>query len=308
MLLYQNALTVILIFVLVNTLNNMRRLRRPLPPEKWSDPPLVSVMVPARNEERNIGRCVRSLLAQDYPRLEVLVLDDHSVDRTPAILEELAREDERVTVLDGQPLPPNWHGKAYACYQLARAARGEWLLFVDADTQHDPRCVSSTVWMAIQERADLLSLFPHFATGTWWERLMLPVIPFALLAGLPLAFVHRRQHDAIATASLARFCQETRKELGHVAIGCPKEHAELSEQGQLHRQPIAEAIKSRTETEPAYRFGRPLPGQPIAQRERGVAQPQLDRQPASQKVQRPSKVALLHQRERAAFLQPFLQH
>jgi len=197
---YQYALTFVLLLIFLNTLNNLRLLRRPKPPERWLDPPLVSVLVPARNEERNIGRCVRSLLAQDYPRLEILVLDDDSDDGTAAVVEELAGRDERLRLLRGQPLPPNWHGKAYACYQLARAARGEWLLFTDADTTHASLCISATVRMAQQTGADLLSLFPEFVAGSWGERLMLPIIPFALLAGLPLPFVHRVRPPRAAIA------------------------------------------------------------------------------------------------------------
>jgi len=197
---YQNALTWALIVVVLNTLNNLRLLRRPRPPAEWRDPQLVSVLVPARNEERNIGRCVRSLLAQDYPQLEILVLDDDSSDGTAAIVEELAQEDGRLRLLRGEPLPANWHGKAYACYQLARAARGEWLLFTDADTEHAHHCLSATVRMAQQEGADLLSLFPEFTAEGWWERLILPVIPFALLAGLPLPLVHRLRPPRAAIA------------------------------------------------------------------------------------------------------------
>ncbi|OIO96718.1 MAG: hypothetical protein AUK03_03490 [Anaerolineae bacterium CG2_30_64_16] len=197
---YQNILTYALLLILLNTLNNLRLLRRPQAPARWVDPPLVSVLVPARNEERNIGRCVCSLLAQDYPRLEVLVLDDDSGDGTAGIVEELGQGDKRLRLLRGQPLPPDWHGKAYACYQLARAARGEWLLFTDADTEHTPGSVSATVWMAQQEEADLLSLFPRFIASSWGERLMLPIIPFALLAGLPLPFVYRRRPPRAAIA------------------------------------------------------------------------------------------------------------
>ena len=197
---YQHALTWALLLIFLNTVNNLRLLRRPSPAARWQNPPLVSVLVPARNEERNIGRCLRSLLAQDYPRLEILVLDDDSDDRTAAIVEELAREEPRLQLLHGQPLPPDWHGKAYACHQLARAARGEWLLFTDADTEHAPHCVSATVRMAQQAGADLLSLFPQFVAGSWGERLMLPIIPFALLAGLPLPFVHRLRRPRAAVA------------------------------------------------------------------------------------------------------------
>lgn len=197
---YQNALTLALLLVLLNTLNNLRQLRRPVAPERWTNPPLLSVLVPARDEERNIARCLRSLLAQDYPRMEILVLDDHSSDATAAIVAQLAREDRRLVLLQGQPLPEDWHGKAWACYQLARAAGGDWLLFTDADTEHAPGAVSASVAMARQTSADLLSLFPELVSGGWWERLMLPVIPFALLAGLPLSLVHRARCPRAAIA------------------------------------------------------------------------------------------------------------
>jgi chlorobactene glucosyltransferase len=207
---YHNWLTLALLVVLLNTLNNLRLLRRPSPPLEWVDPPLVSVLVPARNEERNIGRCVESLLAQDYPRLEVLVLDDQSDDGTADIVQGYAERDSRVRLLSGQPLPKGWHGKANACYQLARAAEGEWLLFTDADTEHKAQSLSATVAMAQSEGADLLSLFPEFTADGWWERLMLPVIPFALLSGLPLPFVHRlrRPRAAVALGPYMLFSRE----------------------------------------------------------------------------------------------------
>jgi chlorobactene glucosyltransferase len=197
---YQNALTLALLLVLLNTLNNLRQLRRPQAPARWLSPPLVSALVPARDEERNIARCLRSLLAQDYPRMEILVLDDQSSDGTAAIVEEMAREDGRLVLLHGQPLAADWHGKAYACYQLARVASGEWLLFTDADTEHAPSAVSASVAMAQQTSADLLSLFPEFVAGGWWERLMLPVIPFALLAGLPLSLMRGARWPRAAVA------------------------------------------------------------------------------------------------------------
>jgi len=92
--------------------------------------PRVSVLVPARNEGHNIAACVRSLLAQDYPDLEVLVLDDASDDGTARIRDGFSA-DRRLRVLPGLPLPPGWLGKNWACHQLARAATRELLLFVD---------------------------------------------------------------------------------------------------------------------------------------------------------------------------------
>ena len=107
------------------------------------DPPSLSVIVPARNEARSIARCVRSLLAQTLPDYELIVVDDRSEDATPAILAELARAHPRLRVVRGEALPAGWVGKPWALVQGARAARGEWLLFTDADTRHAPAACAS---------------------------------------------------------------------------------------------------------------------------------------------------------------------
>src|SRR5688500_4636118 len=115
--------------------------------------PLISVCIPARNEERNIRACVESLLAQDYPNLEVIVLDDRSTDTTPDILRELFLELDSLLsgrpgqtptlqIITGSDLPPDWAGKPHALHQASAAARGEWLCFVDADTFLAPNTLS----------------------------------------------------------------------------------------------------------------------------------------------------------------------
>jgi chlorobactene glucosyltransferase len=104
------------------------------PSEPPEDAPLISVCVPARNEARNIRRCVDALLAQDYPNFEVIVLDDRSTDDTGKILDELSHADNRLTIINGGELPLGWAGKPHALMQASAVARGEWLCFVDADT------------------------------------------------------------------------------------------------------------------------------------------------------------------------------
>ena len=200
-MLYQVIVTLLLLGILTNVLNNLRLLRRmpregPLP----DPPPLVSVLVPARDEERNIGRCLESLLSQDYPWLEILVLDDESSDRTADIVAELAAEHPQIRLLRGQPLPPGWHGKTYACHQLAQAAQGEWLLFTDADTVHAPDAVSSALRAALQTQAGLVSLFPHAIMGTFWEAVALPMITVGPMCYLPLGLINRVRHPLLALA------------------------------------------------------------------------------------------------------------
>lgn len=185
---YQVALTVILVLVGLNLIASLRMLERAAP--RGKGPAVtrpVSVLVPARNEARNIHRCLRSLLAQDYPLLEVLVLDDGSTDATADIVAEMAREDLRLRLVHGQTLPQGWMGKNFACHQLARLARGDWLLFTDADTDHRPGALAWAIEAVQQNRADLVSLIPHTVTHTLGEQIVLPIIPFGLLGCFPLA-------------------------------------------------------------------------------------------------------------------------
>jgi len=151
-------------------------LRAAAPPAP-ADAALVSILIPARNEALNIEACVVSLLAQDYPRCELIVLDDHSDDGTGGIVRRLGLGEEGDRrVISGTPLPPNWTGKGWACHQLSLAARGEFLFFTDADTAHAPGTVSAAVAMAREYRADLLSAWPRHLTGTWGEKLIIPMI------------------------------------------------------------------------------------------------------------------------------------
>lgn len=139
-------------------------------------PPLLSVVVPARNEERNVADCVRSLLAQRGLEVEVIVVDDGSTDSTRAILAGLEREFPRLRVIDGAPLPAGWVGKPWACAQGARAARGDWLLFTDADSRHVPDAAASTLAFARANGADALSIMTFQELGTFAERALLPSI------------------------------------------------------------------------------------------------------------------------------------
>ncbi|MCX8126884.1 MAG: glycosyltransferase family 2 protein, partial [Dehalococcoidia bacterium] len=135
-MLLQLLVVVGLVCFLVNLVLNLKSLRVPkLDAVVQSPVPLVSILVPARNEEINIRACLECLRLQDYPNFEVLVLDDNSTDNTYASAMSIAELDQRFRVIAGLPLPEGWTGKAFACNQLARAASGEWLLFIDADTR-----------------------------------------------------------------------------------------------------------------------------------------------------------------------------
>jgi chlorobactene glucosyltransferase len=188
----------LLVLIAVSNLLLMRRLGGDYPaPASF---PRVSVLVPARDEEANIERCIRSLLAQNYTDFEVLALDDHSGDGTGRILAALATEDSRLRTLQGRRLPPDWLGKHWACHQLAEAASGELLLFVDADTRHDPRALRDAVGVMLGEDAAFLSALPRQEVVTWAEKLLVPVISWSLLSFLPLALAYRLRTPMLSAA------------------------------------------------------------------------------------------------------------
>lgn len=187
----------IILLVILSNLWIMRRARRHPPPTVY---PLVSILIPARDEERNIARCVQSLLAQDYPAYEVLVLDDGSSDGTRSILDALALTQPRLRVLSGSPLPEGFLGKSWACSQLSKHARGELLLFTDADTTFMPDALKSLVATLDGEGADLLTGLPRQEVHTWGERLLVPFFSWVLLSLTPLALVYRLRKPALAIA------------------------------------------------------------------------------------------------------------
>jgi glycosyltransferase involved in cell wall biosynthesis len=152
--------------------------------------PLVSVLVPAKDEEKGIASCLLSLLRQEYPRLEVLVADDRSVDRTAEIVREIAGRDNRVRLVQITELPEGWTGKTNALQQLQTHARGEWLLFVDADTRHHPRCVSVALRNAIDNGTDMLSLMPALDMRSFWECVVQPFAAMCLMILYPLPQVN----------------------------------------------------------------------------------------------------------------------
>lgn len=137
----------------------------------------VSVIIPARNEEANIERCVCSIADQRGVRIrEIIVVDDQSTDRTPAILEGLKATTPFLRVLRTESLPSGWLGKSYALATGAQTASGDWLLFTDADTEHLPGSLAESLARAEHEHIDLLSLSPGQLTPTWWEKALIPLV------------------------------------------------------------------------------------------------------------------------------------
>jgi chlorobactene glucosyltransferase len=171
-----------------------------------TDAPRVSVLVPARNEARSIEPCICSLLAQDYPNFEVLVLDDGSEDETGAILARIQKAHSgtpTLRVLAGKPLPLGWGGKNWACHQLAQAAdlESRFLLFTDADTVHEPEALRRAVAEALRDGLGLLSLMPEQRMETWAERLVVSLLPLQILGYLPLPAMEWLTFPSVAAAN-----------------------------------------------------------------------------------------------------------
>lgn len=186
------------------------RLYQPAPENTLAQPwPRISVLVPARNEERGIADCLQSILASRQVELEVIVLDDHSTDATAAIVERMAQQDARARLVQGQPLPQGWSGKQHACHQLSQLAMNELLLFVDADVRLQPNGLARSVAQLQQSGADLLSGFPQQQTETLFERLLLPLMHFVLLGFLPISRMRASTHPAYA-AGCGQFMLVTR--------------------------------------------------------------------------------------------------
>ena len=163
--------------------------------------PLISILVPARDEESNIEACVRSLLRLNYPNFEVIALDDHSSDETYRILRRLRDEDHRLRVLVGAELPDGWYGKPFACWQMAQAARGEFLLLTDADCHFAPDALLMALGALGAHQADVVSLVPDLECAGFWERLLIPIQYFIIFAFLPTPLIRGTRHPWFAAAN-----------------------------------------------------------------------------------------------------------
>jgi chlorobactene glucosyltransferase len=138
--------------------------------------PQVSVILPARNEDRYIARCLDSLLRQDYPNFEIIAINDSSTDRTSEIMKAYASKDSRIIHIDASPKPEGWTGKNWACYQGYLHSRGELLMFTDADSRHLPSAMSLAVGHIVSQNLDALTAVPRLICNDFWTKMTLPVL------------------------------------------------------------------------------------------------------------------------------------
>jgi chlorobactene glucosyltransferase len=178
--------------------------------------PKVSLLVPARNEASNLEHLLPSLIAQDYPDLEIIVLDDHSSDGTLAVIRRYAELDSRLLPIAGADLPRGWLGKPHACQQLSRAASGDLLIFTDADTIWAADAVSLIINAFASGQADALCAWPEQECSDPLSRLLQPLQQWSLMAFLPLTLVPARRFPLAVAANgqCLAFRRETYTQIG----------------------------------------------------------------------------------------------
>lgn len=196
-ILLYGILTIILLVTVFNLVTAPMVKNGPYPKQI----PKVSVLIPCRNEDRNIQTCLAGLCSQDYPNLEIFVLDDHSQDKTAALVTAYMEIDPRIRLVHGKTLPAGWTGKNWACHQLSQEAQGKILLFTDADNFHAPFAVSRTVGWMEKLDLDLLSAFPQQITQTWAEKLIVPIFDLFVYSLLPLWLTYRAPQESLSAAN-----------------------------------------------------------------------------------------------------------
>jgi chlorobactene glucosyltransferase len=186
LLLIVSVLTILITIFLLKLLKIITYHKElPIVEELYGNTPMVSIIVPMRNEERNARQCIESLMSQNYSNFEVIVVDDRSEDDTLKILQEFASKHSNIRLVEGTPTPEGWIGKNHALWQGVREAKGIWFLFLDADTISENHMLPSAIRFVEDNGIDMLSLSPFQILETFWERVVQPVIFSSLYFAFP---------------------------------------------------------------------------------------------------------------------------
>lgn len=185
-----------LLVALVNLL-----FRQQLPPPHPEFQPLVSILIPARNEAKNIGHLLKDIQNQPYKNIEVLVFNDQSEDETEAIVADFAATDDRIKLFQSGGLPAGWLGKNHGCHSLAQKAKGDYFLFLDADVRLSGNIILQTAYKAKKHGLGLLTIFPQQTMLTWGEYLVVPFMNYILLSLLPLILVRTSRFSSLSAAN-----------------------------------------------------------------------------------------------------------
>jgi glycosyltransferase involved in cell wall biosynthesis len=162
---------------------------------------LVSVLIPVRNEEKNIGNILQDLRDQDYKDIEIIVFDDQSEDRTSGIVRGLSAADSRIRLLTSEGLPEGWLGKNHACHSLSKYAKGNYLLFLDADVRIGNNTIGKAVAFSKRHGLSLISIFPKQIILTNGEKMTVPNMNYILLSLLPLLLVRKSKFISLSAAN-----------------------------------------------------------------------------------------------------------
>ncbi|MCB0196060.1 MAG: glycosyltransferase, partial [Anaerolineae bacterium] len=204
----------------------------PAPPHDLQSP-LVSILIPARNEAAVIKKTVKNLLSQTYPHFELIILDDNSQDSTATVAQSAGQHDDRLRIIRGQPLPEGWLGKNWACQQLAQAAVGDWLIFTDADVTWQPAALAALMTEIDRTHADVITIWPTQHSQSWSERLVVPLMALAIVGYLPAVLVHRSPWPSFAAANGQ--CLAFRRSVYESIGGHTRVHSEVLEDVLLAR-------------------------------------------------------------------------
>ena len=177
------------IIYMIRTLKNCKLLPAIKKVKKIKNPPLVSVIIPTRNESKRITPCITSLTNQNYSNMEVIVVDD-STDNTKEIITQLTKNDPRFRIINEKKIKGGWVGKPHALQQGSKIAKGKWILFIDADTSFDPDIITSTINHAKKKKLDMLSILSHLVCKTFWEKIIQPIPTGLLIFITPLGKVN----------------------------------------------------------------------------------------------------------------------
>ncbi len=196
-------INVIIIFLLLRLLVSFYNVvSRPLLEQSnYSHSDFVSILIPARNEEHNIRNILNDLGKINYSNYEIIVLNDHSTDNTEKVTKEFINKNKRIKLINGKGLPVLWLGKNWACHQLANIAKGDYLLFIDADILLHPDTINSAITEIKKKNLALLTLFPDQIMLSLGEKLVVPLMHYILLSLLPLRFVYYFKKKSLSAAN-----------------------------------------------------------------------------------------------------------
>jgi chlorobactene glucosyltransferase len=170
-------------------------------PDVLSSDVTLDIVIPARNEESKIDRCLESLVHQTFARFQVWAIDDRSTDNTGKIIRQHTREDDRFHQIEGQDLPQGWAGKVHAIIQALPHLSARWVLFLDADTWLHPECLERALMMAERQKVEMVTLIPVLECKSFWERVILPAVVFLISLKFPLRHVNDPKKPNVAIAN-----------------------------------------------------------------------------------------------------------